>query len=152
MADIPKSGFKITRLDLVECSFHRTLEVNYEEGPDGKKESNNFNLNVDPVVQGNSVSCTLTLKYGSFYGDTRQIEAVVSYRGQFEFFGELPIKPEEFSRVNAAGIIFPFVKEQLANLCMKAGVRIVWLPPVNFVEMARLTDEQAKKNAPPSVE
>lgn len=147
MADIAASGFKIIRLELVECSFHRAPDVSYEEGPDGKKESNNFSLNLEPVVEGNSVSCTLTLKYESSYGGDHQVDASVSFRGLFEFFGEVQIKPDEFARINAPGIIFPFVREHLANLCMKAGVKIVWLPPVNFVEMARLADQQVKKGS-----
>ena len=149
MADLIESGFKIRKLYLVECSFHRLAEIQYGEGPDGKKEVSNFSLNLEPVVQGSSVSCTLTLKYESSFGGVRQIDASVSYRAEFDFIGDVKVPPDEFGRINAPGIIFPFVREQLANLSSKADVRIVLLPPVNFVEMARLADEQAKKTAPP---
>ena len=147
MPEITESGFKILKLHLVDSSFHRAPEVLYGESSDGKKEVGKFNINVEPIVQGNSVSCILTLKYESSYDGQTQIEASVSYRGQFEFNDKASIPPVDFGQINAPGIIFPFVREHLALLCMDAGVRIVLVPPVNFVEMARLASEQAKKNS-----
>ena len=42
---------------------------------------------------------------------------------------------EEFGRINGASIIFPFLREHIANLAMKAGLGPIMLPPVNFQKL-----------------
>lgn len=46
-----------------------------------------------------------------------------------------PLLPEDdFKKINAPAIIYPFIREQVANTCLKAGLGNIFLPPVNFVE------------------
>lgn len=54
--------------------------------------------------------------------------------GIFECIGESPLKSDydAFGRVNGAAIIFPYVREHITNLSIKAGIGSILLPPVNF--------------------
>jgi preprotein translocase subunit SecB len=60
----------------------------------------------------------------------------VSMRGLFERSGETALTPDQFGKVNGPAILFPFVREHLANLTLRANLPPVLLPPINFVERA----------------
>ena len=49
---------------------------------------------------------------------------------------DVQLSIENFSKVNAPAIIFPFVREHLASVSMKAGINPILLPAVNFVKLA----------------
>lgn len=44
-------------------------------------------------------------------------------------------KVEKFLRVNAAAMLFPFLRERVANASLGAGLSPLLLPPMNFVEL-----------------
>jgi len=44
---------------------------------------------------------------------------------------------EQFCNVNAPAIIFPFIRETIASMTLKAGVSPVLIQPLNFVELAK---------------
>jgi preprotein translocase subunit SecB len=52
--------------------------------------------------------------------------------GIFEKKGESVIDLENFGNVNGAAIIYPYIREHLTSLSVKAGVGIILLPPTNF--------------------
>ena len=52
--------------------------------------------------------------------------------GVFEKYGEPVITDDKFKAVNAPAIIYPFVREHLYNICLRAGIGNVLLPTVNF--------------------
>ena len=55
--------------------------------------------------------------------------------GIFQKEGESDIKnDEDFGRINGAAIIFPFVREHIANVALKGGLGTVLIPPVNFTK------------------
>jgi preprotein translocase subunit SecB len=41
---------------------------------------------------------------------------------------------DQFGHVNAAAIIYPYIREHLSNLSAKAGLGLIFLPPVNFAK------------------
>jgi preprotein translocase subunit SecB len=54
--------------------------------------------------------------------------------GVFECVGESELKDYDlFGRVNGAAIIFPYIREHISGLSLKAGLGPIILPPVNFV-------------------
>jgi preprotein translocase subunit SecB len=65
-----------------------------------------------------------------------KIEAKVKMLGNFEYAEDSSLSVEDFSKINAPAILFPFVREHLASVSMKAGISPILLPPVNFVKLA----------------
>ncbi|HRP00004.1 MAG TPA: protein-export chaperone SecB [Flavobacteriales bacterium] len=60
----------------------------------------------------------------------------VSMRGLFDHSGETALTPDQFGKVNAPPILFPFVREHLASLTLRASLPPVLLPLINFIERA----------------
>ncbi len=61
----------------------------------------------------------------------------ISYEGFFELVGtKQPTrdKIDKIGAINCAGIIFPYLREHLADLTRRAGLPPFHLPPVNFVK------------------
>lgn len=55
--------------------------------------------------------------------------------GIFECIGETLLKDyEEFGRINGAAIIFPYIREHITTLSLKAGIGVIIIPPINFVK------------------
>jgi len=64
----------------------------------------------------------------------------ISYQGLFELKADKQVTAEEIDKIgaiNCAGIIFPFIREHLADLTRRAGLPPFHLPPVNFVREYR---------------
>lgn len=58
--------------------------------------------------------------------------------GSFVFKEEPPaVVLEEIARVNCAAMIFPYIREAIADLTRRAGVPPLHLQPVNFVAMKK---------------
>ena len=62
-------------------------------------------------------------------------ECKVKISGIFEKSGESDLNQEMFANINAPAIIYPFVREQIANLALKAGIGSIFIPPVNFFKI-----------------
>ena len=60
----------------------------------------------------------------------------ISWEGLF-VFEELPPKKDldRIARINCASIIFPFVRENIADLTQRAGIPPFHLPPFNFLAL-----------------
>lgn len=64
-------------------------------------------------------------------------------------FDKLPTKKvlEQFARINCPAIIFPYIRETVADLTRRAGFPPLHLDPINFIEIAKGTEKKktAKK-------
>jgi len=69
----------------------------------------------------------------------------VALEGSFAF-KEMPLKEvlERIAHINCASIIFPYVRETIADLTRRAGMPLN-LPPLNFVAMYEEKQETASK-------
>ena len=50
---------------------------------------------------------------------------------------------EEFAKTNAPAILFPYIRENISNVTMKAGLPPLILPPINVI---KLVEESENKN------
>ncbi len=73
------------------------------------------------------------------YKDQIQAEAKVRMVGIFKTENASPDEKKKFAFINCPAIIFPFIREQIASLYAKSGLKPYMLDPVNFV---KLVDEQ----------
>ena len=125
-----ESGFRILNILLLESSFNRIESVEFNN-PDIKQE---INVEVNVNVNGNTVAVTDQIVYKQIFNDIEQVSAVIKMIGVFEKVGESPLDLEKFGQVNGAAIIFPYIREHLSSLSAKAGLGLIFLPPVNLTK------------------
>lgn len=124
-----ESGFRINNLVLLESNFKRINNVQFgNEMPEL-----NMNIDTEVGVQDKIISVAETVTVTQNYNDVEQFSFLVKMVGIFECVGESQLKDfDTFGKVNGAAIIFPYIREHITNLSLKAGLVPVVLPPVNF--------------------
>lgn len=131
MSDIRKmdSGFKINNLLLLESKFSRIENVQFKEGA----SKLNMNIETEVNVQGKIISVLEKVFLAQKDATTEQFSFVVKMVGIFECIGESSLTDyESFGKVNGAAIIFPYIREHISNIALKAGLGSIIIPPVNF--------------------
>lgn len=124
------SGFKIKNLLLVKSSFLRSNDVKFE-----KDVLSDLNIGVEVSVEKNIITVAETVYFTQKYNDVEQVNIEVKMVGIFECIGETLLKDyEEFGRINGAAIIFPYIREHITTLSLKAGIGVIIIPPINFVK------------------
>ncbi len=128
METTQESKIVVKEISLLESFFKKEdIELTKE------KINNNINLSLN-VKQGDPIfNVTLNLDFKSKQADKDISNAKISIIGVFEIEGKKPDYFENFCYINAPAIIYPYIREHLAMLTLKAGVPPVNLPPFNFV-------------------
>jgi len=54
--------------------------------------------------------------------------------GVFEKSGNSTLNLEQFGQINGAAIIYPYIREHLSSLSAKAGLGLIFIPPVNLTK------------------
>ena len=124
-----ESGFKIINLILMDSQFKRDVSVTFGEIP-GKASKVHVDVNCEVNANQVVVKETLTLQLTN--NDKTEVSAIVVMVGVFIKVGEIPMSLEEFGKKNGAAIIFPFIREHISTLCLKAGLGQLLLPLINF--------------------
>ena len=124
------SGFQLKSIILVDSHMSRKPNVNFKE------LKLDVEIGTGVGVKDNVVNVKLSVNVKQMENGIAQSEMSATMVGTFEKTGESPLNDmEEFGRINGASIIFPFLREHIANLAMKAGLGPVMLPPVNFQKL-----------------
>jgi preprotein translocase subunit SecB len=100
----------------------------------------NINTDGNYQRQENRLYVTLTISSVQEGQDSYPFTFSTQYDGRF-LLSE-PVDQEKASdliRINCAAIMFPYVREFIASLTMRAGFPPLHVPPVNFVSLARKT-------------
>lgn len=125
-----ESGFRINNLLLLESNFKRINNVQFDSGM-----PTDLNINTEVGVQGKIISVVETVILTQTHENNEQFSFMIKMAGVFECIGESELTNyEEFGKVNGAAIIFPYIREHITNLSMKAGLGLIILPPVNFTK------------------
>jgi preprotein translocase subunit SecB len=125
-----ESGFKIKSIILLESNFSRISQVVFDN-----KIENKVDINVQVAVNGLSINVVEIVSVKQEYEGTLQVNFMVKMVGMFEKIGESNIQDlNTFGKVNGAAIIFPYIREHISNLSLKAGLGSIILPPANFTE------------------
>lgn len=78
-------------------------------------------------------------------GENTPFSFAVDSVGSFVFKEEPPAEElERIARVNCAAMIFPYLREAIADLTRRAGVPPLHLQPVNFVAMMKAEHPEIK--------
>lgn len=131
------TGFKVNRLLLLECLFNRIPNVTFDD-PLIKP---NIDISVNAQVDKDKVFVTVTLKFEQIKEERTEVSCLITMLGEFEKIGDVLIDLESFGKVNGAAIIYPYIREQLSNISLKAGLGNIILPPANFVKLNSETNK-----------
>lgn len=124
------SGFQINNLVLAESSFTRIPNVIF-----GENTKNNFNVNIEVGVNDKVITVVEEVTLVQRFKEVEQVKINVKMIGVFECIGDSPLTDfKQFGRVNGAAIIFPYIREHITSLSLKAGISAIILPPVNFTK------------------
>ena len=124
------SGFQLKSIILVDSHMYRKPNVNFKE------LQLDVEIGTGVGVKDNVVNVKLSVNVKQMENGIAQSEMSATMVGIFEKTGESPLNDmEEFGRINGASIIFPFLREHIANQAMKAGLGPIMLPPVNFQKL-----------------
>jgi preprotein translocase subunit SecB len=132
LQDEPKvGGYKVLNVILIESTFSRNKP---EELVTESDVTNQIKIDneVFETSSSNRFQVVLILDFVGKNLDTEFCTAKIKMMGIFEKFGDPALSEEYFKKINAPAIIYPFVREHLHNICLKAGVANVLLPTVNF--------------------
>lgn len=115
------------------------------------EEKVQFRYKVNLPDGANQAVCLLTLIYQKFVkgSDELQARAEIEYAGMFHVpEGQENLSLADFTKVNAAAILLPYLRTRLHDLTITAGLPAVILPPVNvqrLLNRAVLNDSQASE-------
>jgi preprotein translocase subunit SecB len=69
----------------------------------------------------------------------------IEYEGRFVFNKRASKKDvEPIAKINCPAILFPFLRESVADITRRAGFNPLILPPINFVELAKQKELKSK--------
>lgn len=125
------TGFKVNRILLLESNFNRIPNVSFND----PLVKSNIDISVNSQTIENKVFVTVTLKFEQLKEELVEVSCTITMLGEFEQVGNIDIDLESFGKVNGAAIIYPYIREQLSNLSLKAGLGNIILPPANFVKL-----------------
>lgn len=128
--DVKPSGYKVASVLLLDSSFKKQIDFDFNI------HNINHEIEVKPTAHetapDNKFVVTLNLIYRGLNEQKQMCNADITMIGVFEKFGEPALSEDKFKAINAPAIIYPFIREHLFNLCLKAGIANVLLPTVNF--------------------
>lgn len=123
--------FKINRIIIAESHLNRAVKIDF------KKRINNhleISINTDKETTGNSFGVELNIKVTGKQEDAEVFNIFVKAIGLFNQEGSSEkLTRKSFQEINAPAIIFPFIREHVSSLSVKAGLGNVILQPINFV-------------------
>lgn len=125
-----QSGFRVNAIILIDSNLHRESHIEF-----GEKVKANMDISTDVSVHEKQITVIEDVVVKQYFEDKEQVNISVKMAGIFECVGDPLIKDyNEFGKVNAAAIIFPYIREHISSLALKAGLGPLILPPINFAK------------------
>ena len=130
MDTLKQPGIDLKTILIIELNFRRAPIV---------PEKIDYDINIESVAALNEKKDTLnqTLKVIVKAKDGVSSEASCIIQGQFTTIPDQKnMELEEFSSASAPAVLYPFCREAIASISMKAGMPVILLPPFNFHALA----------------
>jgi len=136
-----KSGVQLKFIRLVNSQFEW---YNYLENP--SLQDLPVGLEVTYDARENFLDTLVSVQIGNELEEVENSDFYlkVGIVGIFEKVGETKLSDEEFAKVNAAAIIFPYIRQHIRALSLDAGFTPIILPIVNFHAWYKNTKEENK--------
>jgi preprotein translocase subunit SecB len=139
-----ENSFEIIHLLLMESNFKREHNVTFNLTDENQKPIIEFDINSTINPETNEILVSETLSFKQIINGIDEISVVIKMLGAFKKYGEPAVSDEIFANINAAAILFPFIREHLSSLALKAGLGSVILSPVNFMQIYKDNQEKNK--------
>lgn len=124
-------------VELVESVFRKNEFTEAQLKEHGAQSPvNNAEINTSYKQDGAYLWVYITAHVKTTRHGTELLHAKVTMKGLFEQMGDTQLNADTFGQVNGPAILYPFVREQLASLTMKANIPPILLAPINFVKRA----------------
>lgn len=133
-----KQQYQLLSILTTESYFKRQAQIdeNYS------KATSTIDLDITKSFEGETVGVFVTIELKQEYAGKTLVEIKVTTVGLFKKNGDIPQQAiESFCDINAPAIIFPFIREIIANLSMKGGLQPIIIQPINFVELNKKNKE-----------
>ncbi|AOC93468.1 Protein-export protein SecB [Flavobacterium anhuiense] len=130
--------YKLKSLSLIESNFRREAEIDFSAEID-----NQVDIDIQHTLISGDVIISLKVDLIGKYKRKKLFRFTTNYLGVFEIGNEDILPVEKFVEANGPAIIYPFIREHIAGTSLKAGMKAVLLPPVNFIKLSQ--DNKAKK-------
>jgi len=138
------SGYEILSISIIQSNF--TREKEYDKADPVELS---VKILVDKDIIDTIAKCTLTVMCQVLDATHDKVIAkgeVTSY-GVFEMTeDDLPLPIEHFAKLNAMAIMYPYVREHLSTLSIKAGMNMIIIPSVNFVKFSKEQEQEESLN------
>ena len=132
---------KLNDIILVKTAFERESVLGFEDNFELSTDINiSFGITTENVLIV-SFEYILNLDLKSEESLNPQFKYSSTHVAQFELEENLKDeedfenKLERFANINAAAIIFPFIRENAATISAKAGMSPIMIPVTNFVKL-----------------
>lgn len=125
------STYTIEQVYLSKTSFTREAVIDFQNLAFGQETIVNQGDTYHEAGK-NKFVVQVTVKVVGKVANVEVITIEVTTAGVFHRNGETALDEETFKNVNAPAIIYPFVREHIATVALKAGIGSLLLPPVNF--------------------
>ncbi|MFH0944019.1 MAG: protein-export chaperone SecB [Planctomycetota bacterium] len=127
---VPTKGYSVTQVNLVEMSFAWTIE-------DPTKETTNrvsFQIQTHaPIQRDVGMEHRLTVVVSGTVDEKKDLwKAAATFSARFLVENESDVDIESVQRVHAPAFLYGFAREAISDLCRRAGLIQVILPPMNF--------------------
>jgi preprotein translocase subunit SecB len=110
-----------------EISLRPELEINLEAIPSFSPEEDKMNLEMICQIKDKNnlfnIKCTMLGIFSIMAGNEN-------------------MSLKEFSHHNAPALVFPYVREAIASITVKAGIPPVILPPINISAVTKKPDDE----------
>jgi preprotein translocase subunit SecB len=132
-------GISLNSILISELHFKRAPVIS-------KKLEYDIEINTEASLNNEEHTLSEILKVTIRSKDAGLVEASCVVHGRFSTIKtEENFGLEEFSKENAPAILYPFCREAIASVSMKAGMPPILLPPFNF-HAAQKKLEEGKEN------
>jgi preprotein translocase subunit SecB len=125
-----KQSYKLHNIALVESNFRRESFIDFNK----LQTVTQVGISTPTPTIFNCL-IVVSLDFKATVADEVQAQAFIKMVGEFKI-PENPVLPvDEFLKTNAPAIIFPFLREHLASLTLKAGMQPFFVETINFTQL-----------------
>ncbi len=124
-------GIQIKAILFSEVTFKRNPSTDIEPNIDVSYEINNILNNKNELQVHFKTTITEEKKENPLKIELLAVGIFASVGG------EENLALDEFCRYNAPSIIFPYIREYVSSLSIKAGLDPIVLPPTNFIALTK---------------
>jgi preprotein translocase subunit SecB len=124
------SGYQIINILLIENTFTRVAAINFGD----KNITHNLDVESNPVIKDDVIITELIVSFSISVENNILASLRTKMVGTFKAVGTPQLSKEDFANVNAAAIIYPYIREQITSCAIKGGLGNLFIPPLNFTK------------------